>query len=103
MKQEVKDMQDFYKNYVTEDLVVQYQNTEDEKILEEIMRRNSGLISIIARSYRNIPNYDLEDLMEEGIIACWKAVQRYKPSKKVMFSTFLKVCVKQKENLHIML
>lgn len=91
-------MQDFYKDYATEDLVAQYQSTGDEKILEEIMGRNKGLIFTIARSYNNIPNYELDELMEKGMIACWRAAQRYSKSKGVMFSTFLKVCVRQSYN-----
>lgn len=83
-------MQDLYNNYVTEDLVVMYQNTKQDLILEEIVSRNKGLIHLWAISYRNIPNYDVDDLVEEAVIACWKAVCNYDPDKGVRFSTCLK-------------
>lgn len=88
-------MQDLYNNYVTEDLVVMYQNTKQDLILEEIVSRNKGLIYSWARDYRNIPNYDEEDLVEEAVIACWKAVGYYDPAKGYSFSSCLKGFVTQ--------
>lgn len=91
-------MQDLLKDYATEDLVEMYQNTKQDVILAEIVRRNNGLIHSWVRSYRNIPNFDEEDLVEEAVIACWKAVCNYDPYKGVKFSSCLKGYVYQRFN-----
>lgn len=88
-------MQGIYMNLKTEDLVVMYQNTKAEDLLSEIVERNRGLIYSWARSYSNIPNYDEEDLVEEAVIACWKAIGYYDPSKGITFSSCLKGFVTQ--------
>ena len=88
-------MQGNYMNLKTEDLVVMYQNTKAEDLLSEIVERNKGLIYSWARDYRNIPNYDEEDLVEEAVIACWKAVGYYDPAKGLTFSSCLKGFVTQ--------
>ena len=67
-------MQDIYRRYETEELVAMYQSTQKEEYLQEIMRRNSGLLHGWVWQYRNIPSYDKEDLLEEANIACWRAV-----------------------------
>ncbi len=91
-------MKEMYRSYNTEDLVVMYQNTQKEDCLEEIIRRNKGLLTMWAKSYSNIPCHDMEDLLEEGYIACWQAVSNYNPAKGVVFTTLLKVYVKQRLN-----
>lgn len=88
-------MQDLLKDYVIEDLVVMYQSTKQDVVLEEIVKRNEGLIYSWARDYKNIPNYAEEDLVEEAVIACWKAVSNFNPDKGIRFSSFLKGCVTQ--------
>lgn len=91
-------MQDIYKDYETERLVVMYQSTQEEALLSDIIKRNEGLIHTWARSYSNIPNYDEEDLIEEALIACWKAVGYYDPAKGFTFTSCLKGFVKQSYN-----
>lgn len=88
-------MQDLLKDYVIEDLVVMYQSTKQDVVLEEIVKRTEGLIYSWARDYRNIPHCDEEDLVEEAVIACWKAVSNFNPDKGIRFSSFLKGCVTQ--------
>lgn len=92
-------MQENYRNYETEELVKMYQSTKGEELLSEIIRRNNGLIHQWARDYKNIPNMDEEDLVQEGVIACWKAVGYYNPAKGVKFVSCLKGFVKQRYNL----
>lgn len=91
-------MQDLLKDYVTEDLVVMYQVTKAEEVLSEIVNRNNGLIHLWARDYQNIPNYEEEDLVEEAVISCWKAVCKFDPDKGIRFSSFLKSYVIQRFN-----
>ena len=91
-------MQDLLKDYVIEDLVVMYQSTKRDLILEEIIKRNEGLIYSWVRDYRNIPNYDEEDLVEEAVIACWSAVEHFEINRGITFSSCLKGFVKQRFN-----
>lgn len=91
-------MQDIYKRYEMEELVAMYQSTQKEEYLQEIIRRNTGLFHNWAYKYRNIPNCDTDDLVEEMYIACWKAVGGYDPARGVSFTTFLKECTYQQLN-----
>lgn len=91
-------MQDIYRKYETEELVALYQSTQREEYLQEIIRRNAGLFHSWAYQYRNIPNYDEDDLTEEMYIACWKAVGGYDPARGVAFTTCLKGYVIQRLN-----
>ena len=91
-------MQDIYRRYETEELVAMYQSTQKEEYLQEIIRRNTGLFHNWAYKYRNIPNYDEDDLKEEMYIACWKAVGGYDPARGVTFTTCLKGYVLQRLN-----
>lgn len=91
-------MQDLLKDYVTEDLVVMYQRTRADDVLSEIVNRNNGLIHLWVKDYRNIPNYDEEDLVEEAVISCWKAVCNFDPDKGIRFGSYLKSYVIQRFN-----
>jgi len=89
-------MQDIYKRYETEELVAMYQSSKKDELLQEIFNRNTGLFHYWAYQYKNIPNYDMEDLTEEITIACWKAVEGYDPAKGFTFTTCLKGYVLQR-------
>lgn len=87
-----------YRIYETEQLVLLSQRTHEEDILQEIIRRNSGLLHQWVKDYNNIPFYDTEDLLEEGYIALWRAVDNYSIERGVTFSTYLKNVVHQHYN-----
>lgn len=91
-------MQDIYKRYETEALVVMYQSSKKDELLQEIFNRNAGLFHNWAYQYRNMPHYDMDDLTEEITIACWKAVEGYDPARGVTFTTCLKGYVVQRLN-----
>ena len=91
-------MQDIYKDYETEELVAMYQTTQREDLLQEILTRNNGLMLMWANRYSNIPYADLDDLMEECRIACWRAVVAFDGAKGYTFTTYLKGCVSQNLN-----
>jgi RNA polymerase nonessential primary-like sigma factor len=91
-------MKQNYMDYETEELVVMYQSTQKEEVLQEIISRNEGLLNNWVWDYRNIPNYESEDLLEEAYIACWRAVENYSTERGVTFTTFLKVNVRQQFN-----
>lgn len=86
------------KGLETEELVVMYQNTHNEEYLQEIIKRNEGLIHQWAFDYRNIPFYEIEDLKAEATVVLWKAVENFDSSKGVRFTTCLKGYVRQAYN-----
>lgn len=84
-------------DYTNEELVEFFQSTQKEEYLKELMVRNSGFIYSIASSY-DIPNYDIDDLMEYGYIALWDATKHFDRSKGFVFITLLKSFVRQSYN-----
>lgn len=88
-------LQENYKNYETEQLVLLYQKTHTDDALAEIIRRNAGLLHKWVQDYRNIPFYNDEDLMEEAKISCWKAVENYDPAREFTFTSCLRGYVQQ--------
>lgn len=91
-------MQEIYKSYETAELVVMYQSSHNENYLQEIIRRNSGLLHKWVWDYRNIPYHDEDDLLQEGYIALCRAVDSYSLERGVAFSTYLKTVVHQHYN-----
>lgn len=91
-------MQENYRNFTAEELVLQYQATQDEGILQELIIRNKGLIRIWVIKYRNIPHSDSEDLEEEAYIALWRAAKAYNPERGYTFTSCLKGYVQQAFN-----
>ena len=91
-------LQEKYRNYETEQLVLLYQNSHDEYILREIMRRDDGLLRIWVKDYDNIPYCSYEDLLEEATIALWNAVEHFERDRGITFSSCLKGFVKQRFN-----
>lgn len=53
---------------------------------DQMIKDNTGLIVVVARRFSNGP-IDMEDLVQMGRIALWKAAQKYDPAK-AKFSTY---------------
>lgn len=90
-------MQEQYRRYKTEELVEMYQSSHQEDILAEIMRRNKGLFYKWGQEYCLV-GYDMEDKLSEAYIAMLRAIDTYNEAEGVMFSSYLKTCVKQAYN-----
>lgn len=58
----------------------------------ELFNDNIDLASIMARKW-HINGYDTDDLTQEGLIALWKASERYDPSLGTSFRTYASVCI----------
>lgn len=94
-------MQESYKRFAersTEDLVLEYRRTNDEEYIEEILRRNKGLIYMWAIQYLNIPHSEADDLVSEGYIALMQAVSGFDPAMGYSFTSCLKGCVCRRLN-----
>lgn len=68
-------------------LIKEYQDTKENKLLDQIIERNKGLVHFVLRRYRVLET-DKEDLYQEGMIGLLRAVERFDTSKGVNFSTY---------------
>lgn len=86
------------KNLDIYQLIEEYNSTLDEVYIEEIIKRNLGIIILTAKSYLNIPYSELDDLISEGYIVLLQAVQNYDKKYNCKFNTFLKRCLSRHYN-----
>ena len=66
----------------------------DGKSLEQILNNFKPMVSSIARGYFLVGGDD-EDLVQEGMIGLYKAIQSYDEKNKSTFSTFAYLCIKR--------
>ncbi len=84
------------KGLTNEELVVAYQNTDQDEYFNELFKKNEGLIYIISKDFLNIPHSEIEDLVAEASIEMINAVRKFDVTKGVKFTTFLKRCITQR-------
>lgn len=80
-----------YKNVSDEDLIVRLRNGESG-ISDYLMEKYKGLVKQKARAMFLIGG-DNDDLIQEGMIGLFKAVQDYQPEKEASFQTFARICI----------
>lgn len=88
---------DVYKEVPSEEeLWEQYQATKDVRIRNQIIEKYSYLVKIIALKLRGIyQNYgDVEDIVNEGIIALMSVIEKYDISKNTKFETYASIRIK---------
>lgn len=85
MKQDLSALKD-------EQLIILAKNN-DEEAIGELFARYKNLVNSIARSYFLVGG-DIEDILQEGMIGLYKAIQSYSQDKKASFKTYASVCVK---------
>ncbi len=74
------------------DLLEEYKRTKDQKILEDIIERNSSLVYYWARKFSNYEE-PIEDLVQEGYVGLIKAIENYDPEKGE-FSTYASIYIR---------
>lgn len=74
----------------------QYYETRDVQIRNQIIEKYSYLVKIIALKLRGIyQNYgDVEDIVNEGIIALMDVIEKYDTSKNTKFETYASIRIK---------
>lgn len=81
------------------DLIREYKKNPTEENLQVILDQNYKLVSSIVIKYQSQAkfkaNYDLDDLMQEGMMGLMKAVDRFDPDKGYMFSTYATHWIRQ--------
>lgn len=81
------------------DLIREYKKNPTEENLQAILDQNYKLVSSIVIKYQNQAkykaNYDLDDLMQEGMMGLMTAIERFDPDKGYMFSTYATHWIRQ--------
>mgnify|MGYP000901783086 CR=1 FL=1 len=74
----------------------QYQDSRDVDLRNKIIEKYSGLVKIIALKMRGIYQYygDVDDIVNEGIIALMDAIEKYDTSKNTKFETYASIRIK---------
>ena len=70
--------------------VALYRQTRDIALRNEIVLKNMGLVRAIALSLRNMymKYCDVDDVVNEGVIALMDAIENYSPDKGARFETY---------------
>ena len=81
------------------DLIREYKKNPTEENLQTILDQNYKLVASIVIKYQNQAkykaNYDLDDLMQEGMMGLMTAIERFDPDKGYMFSTYATHWIRQ--------
>ncbi len=77
-------------NSSTAALLDNYLNTRDEALRNEIVLKNMGLVRSCAMMLRNmyVKFGDVDDVVNEGVIALMEAIETYDPDKGAKFETY---------------
>lgn len=83
-----------------EELVMQYQLSDDYNVLEAIIEQNNGLIRLIASKFYTgkTASIDYDDLCQEGAIGVMVAARKYRfdMENRTKFSSYAALWIKQK-------
>jgi RNA polymerase sporulation-specific sigma factor len=66
----------------------------DDRALDVLLRRHTGLVRGIARTYF-LPGADHDDLVQEGMIGLYRAIQEYDEARLARFASFARLCVER--------
>ena len=74
-----------------EELLVEYSKTKDNRLKQEIVMRYIYLVKNIAMRFRGVyaSAAQIEDIINEGVVALMKAVDKYDPNMNIKFETFV--------------
>ncbi len=83
-------------NNSTAALLEQYLNTRDEALRNEIVLKNMGLVRSCALALRNmyVKFGEVDDVVNEGVIALMEAIETYDPEKGAKFETYASLKIK---------
>ena len=82
-----------------------YQNKSDEELIKIIKAGDKEALDFLMTKYKEIVNMKVskyfligaekEDIIQEGLIGLFKAVQSYNPEKQNSFKTFANMCIER--------
>lgn len=79
-------------NFVSDSDNISKAQSGDEKSLEELIRDGSPLVEVIASKYTTSP-LEKDDLIQEGMIGLYKAIESYEHEKGASFKTYAQRCI----------
>lgn len=83
------------KNYhkMSDEELVELCKSYDDVALQTLIKRMESVISGCVSSFSD-SRFESEDLMQEGLVACFRAVLSFDGEKGASFKTYVSVCVK---------
>lgn len=83
--------------------MARYDHMTDEQLIQELRNGDKSIMNYIMEKYKNFVRKEAnamyllggenEDLIQEGMIGLFKAVQDYEPDQKTSFYSFARLCV----------
>ena len=83
----------------------QYGNLKDEEIISQIKSGDKDALSYLLEKYKNLVNIKVskyfmigaekEDILQEGMIGLFKAIQSFNEEKQNSFKTFATICIER--------
>ena len=75
----------------SEELLSDYRHSKDHMIKQEIVMRYVPMVRVIALSMKEVYSgfAQIDDIVNEGVIALMKAIDKYDPEKNVKFDTYI--------------
>lgn len=64
----------------------------DDAALQTLIERMESVIANCVSAFSD-NRFEIEDLMQEGMVACFRAIISYEPSKGASLKTFASVCI----------
>lgn len=74
-----------------DELIIKAKNS-DENAMEQLLQRFKSKVTAISREYFLV-GADFDDLIQEGMIGLYKAINVYDPNKNHNFSAFASLCI----------
>lgn len=74
-----------------DELIIKAKNN-DENAMEQLLQRFKSKVTAISREYFLV-GADFDDLIQEGMIGLYKAINVYDPNKNHNFSAFASLCI----------
>lgn len=88
-----------------------YLNKSDFTLIRESKKGNQEAMKYLIQKYDHIVSYkarkyshqlnDLDDFIQEGLIALYEAVNNFNEEKETSFSTFIEICIDRKLTSYI--
>ena len=83
--------------------MVQYDHVSDEELIARLRAGESAVSDYLMEKYKGLVRKkaramfliggDTDDLIQEGMIGLFKAIQDYQPDKEASFLTFARLCI----------
>lgn len=85
--------------------MVKYEQMTDEQLIKKLREGDAGIIDYLMEKYKNLVRKEAnaiyllggetDDLIQEGMIGLFKAVQNYDTNQESSFFSFAKLCVRR--------